>query len=108
MVEKEKIIEVLKQCFDPEIPVDLWSLGLIYDINITETENNNTNESDEKEESDENEDSDEINEEEYTKNVTSILIHGTEYYIDDDNKLYDPDTTELIGKYNRDNDSVIN
>jgi len=40
MVEKEKIIEVLKQCFDPEIPVDLWSLGLIYDINITETENN--------------------------------------------------------------------
>ena len=31
---KEKIIDLLKQCYDPEIPVDLWSLGLIYDINI--------------------------------------------------------------------------
>ena len=40
MVEKDKIIDVLKQCFDPEIPVDLWSLGLIYDISITETDNN--------------------------------------------------------------------
>ena len=60
------------------------------------------------EETDEIEENDEIEEAEYTKNVTSIIIHGTEYYIDDDNKLYDPDTTELIGKYNRDNDSVIN
>ena len=40
MVEKDKIIDVLKQCFDPEIPVDLWSLGLIYDINITKRDNN--------------------------------------------------------------------
>ena len=39
MVEKEKIIDVLKECFDPEIPVDLWSLGLIYDINIIKTDN---------------------------------------------------------------------
>ena len=29
---KNKIIKILKQCYDPEIPVDLWSLGLIYDI----------------------------------------------------------------------------
>ena len=29
---KDKIIEVLKQCYDPEIPIDLWSLGLIYEI----------------------------------------------------------------------------
>jgi len=36
----KKIIGVLKQCFDPEIPVDLWSLGLIYDINIKESDNN--------------------------------------------------------------------
>jgi hypothetical protein len=72
---------------------------------ITETEDNDNNETNE---SDEKEDPDEINEEEYTKNVTSIMIHETEYYIDDDNKLYDPDTTELIGKYNRDNDSVVN
>ena len=29
---KEDIITVLKQCYDPEIPVALWNLGLIYDI----------------------------------------------------------------------------
>jgi len=33
---KEKIIDVLKQCFDPEIPIDLWNLGLIYDIQFDE------------------------------------------------------------------------
>ncbi len=37
---KAKIIDILKQCYDPEIPIDLWNLGLIYDINITNTENN--------------------------------------------------------------------
>ena len=36
-INKNKIIEVLKQCYDPEIPVDLWNLGLIYDINIDGT-----------------------------------------------------------------------
>ena len=35
---KPKIIDVLKQCFDPEIPVDLWSLGLIYSIDFESTE----------------------------------------------------------------------
>ena len=40
MVDENKIIEVLKQCYDPEIPVDLWSLGLIYNINISEAKNN--------------------------------------------------------------------
>lgn len=29
-----KVIEVLKTCYDPEIPVDVWELGLIYEINI--------------------------------------------------------------------------
>ena len=29
---KKEIIAVLKQCYDPEIPVDLWNLGLIYNI----------------------------------------------------------------------------
>ena len=33
-INKDQIIDVLKQCYDPEIPVDLWNLGLIYDINI--------------------------------------------------------------------------
>ena len=40
MVDENKIIEILKQCYDPEIPVDLWSLGLIYNISINEAENN--------------------------------------------------------------------
>ena len=40
---KAKIIDILKQCYDPEIPIDLWNLGLIYDINITTTENNKNN-----------------------------------------------------------------
>ena len=30
---------VLKKCFDPEIPIDLWNLGLIYDINLKEENN---------------------------------------------------------------------
>jgi len=37
---KAKIIDILKQCYDPEIPIDLWNLGLIYDINMSTTENN--------------------------------------------------------------------
>lgn len=32
MLTKAKIIEVAKSCFDPEIPVNIWDLGLIYDI----------------------------------------------------------------------------
>ena len=33
-MNKEKIIKVIEQCFDPEIPVDLWNLGLIYNIDF--------------------------------------------------------------------------
>lgn len=29
-----KVVETLKTCYDPEIPVDIWELGLIYEINI--------------------------------------------------------------------------
>jgi len=32
MVEKEQVIEVLKKVYDPEIQYDVWSLGLIYNI----------------------------------------------------------------------------
>jgi metal-sulfur cluster biosynthetic enzyme len=34
MEMKAKVIDILKTCYDPEIPVDLWNLGLIYDINL--------------------------------------------------------------------------
>ena len=37
---ENKIIDVLKQCYDPEIPIDLWNLGLIYKINILPKSNN--------------------------------------------------------------------
>jgi FeS assembly SUF system protein len=29
---RERVIEALKTCYDPEIPVDIYELGLIYDI----------------------------------------------------------------------------
>ena len=31
---KAKVIEVLKTCFDPEIPVNIYELGLIYEIQV--------------------------------------------------------------------------
>lgn len=33
-VLKNKVINVLKTIYDPEIPVDIYELGLIYEINI--------------------------------------------------------------------------
>ena len=41
MLNKQIIIDKLKTCFDPEIPIDLWNLGLIYDIKITNFPNKN-------------------------------------------------------------------
>tara|TARA_Y100001958_G_C20697546_1_gene205117 strand:- start:21 stop:359 length:339 start_codon:yes stop_codon:yes gene_type:complete len=38
MEKKEKIIEEIKKIYDPEIPVNIYELGLIYDI-IVENEN---------------------------------------------------------------------
>ena len=35
----QRVIDVLKSCFDPEIPVDIWELGLIYEITL-DAENN--------------------------------------------------------------------
>lgn len=34
---EEKIVEVLKTVFDPEIPVNVYDLGLIYKIDVSET-----------------------------------------------------------------------
>jgi len=33
---REQIIQVLKNVYDPEIPVDIWNLGLIYKLEIDE------------------------------------------------------------------------
>ena len=32
----EKVIEVIKTIYDPEIPVDIYELGLIYDVRVSE------------------------------------------------------------------------
>ena len=34
---KDDIIAALKTVFDPEIPVNVWDMGLIYDIDIAQT-----------------------------------------------------------------------
>lgn len=34
---REKIIDVLKTVYDPEIPVDIYELGLIYDLQIRDS-----------------------------------------------------------------------
>ncbi|WP_418179215.1 metal-sulfur cluster assembly factor [Aliarcobacter lanthieri] len=36
---KERVIENLKKVYDPEIPVDIYNLGLIYKIELEEREN---------------------------------------------------------------------
>ena len=30
------VVDVLKNCYDPEIPVNIYELGLVYDIRINE------------------------------------------------------------------------
>ncbi|MCX6247573.1 MAG: SUF system Fe-S cluster assembly protein [Bacteroidetes bacterium] len=36
---EEKVIEALKRVHDPEIPVNIYDLGLIYELRIDETSN---------------------------------------------------------------------
>jgi FeS assembly SUF system protein len=33
----DKVIEQLHTCYDPEIPVDIYDLGLIYDVKVQES-----------------------------------------------------------------------
>ena len=35
-IQKEDIVNQIKEVFDPEIPVNIYDLGLIYEINIDE------------------------------------------------------------------------
>ncbi|HNP98587.1 MAG TPA: DUF59 domain-containing protein [Bacteroidia bacterium] len=31
---RDRVIDVLKTCYDPEIPVDIYELGLIYEVRV--------------------------------------------------------------------------
>ncbi len=35
----QRVIEEIKTCFDPEIPVDVWELGLIYELHLDDDGN---------------------------------------------------------------------
>ena len=35
----QRVIDTIKTCYDPEIPVDIWELGLIYEIELDDEEN---------------------------------------------------------------------
>ncbi len=37
-ISKEEIIDALKGVFDPEIPVDIYEMGLVYDIKINHSQ----------------------------------------------------------------------
>ena len=36
---EERIVDVLKTVYDPEIPVDIWNLGMIYKIDVQDDGN---------------------------------------------------------------------
>jgi len=33
---EDKVIDAIKECYDPEIPVNIWELGLVYEINVND------------------------------------------------------------------------
>ena len=33
-ISKDEVIKMIKTCYDPEIPVDVWELGLIYELTV--------------------------------------------------------------------------
>jgi metal-sulfur cluster biosynthetic enzyme len=33
---RERVIEVLKTCYDPEIPVNIYELGLVYEVAVSD------------------------------------------------------------------------
>lgn len=34
---KEDVIAAIRECYDPEIPVNIYDLGLIYDVHVSDT-----------------------------------------------------------------------
>lgn len=39
MILEEQIVEMLRTIYDPEIPVNVYDLGLIYDVDIDDNKN---------------------------------------------------------------------
>ncbi|MFN5182073.1 MAG: DUF59 domain-containing protein [Bacteroidota bacterium] len=35
----QRVIDEIKTCYDPEIPVDIWELGLIYELDLDDDSN---------------------------------------------------------------------
>ncbi len=35
-ISREDVVSVLKKCYDPEIPINIYDLGLVYNIDIGE------------------------------------------------------------------------
>jgi FeS assembly SUF system protein len=33
---RERVLDALRSCFDPEIPVNIYELGLVYDVDVTD------------------------------------------------------------------------
>ncbi len=33
---KNKVVEALKNVYDPEIPINIWDLGLVYEVNVSD------------------------------------------------------------------------
>lgn len=33
------VVDVIKSCYDPEIPVNIWEMGLVYDIKVDDDAN---------------------------------------------------------------------
>ena len=31
---RERVIEAIRECYDPEIPVNIYDLGLVYEVNL--------------------------------------------------------------------------
>lgn len=38
MITKEQVMEALKNCYDPEIPINIVDMGLVYDVQVNNDE----------------------------------------------------------------------
>ncbi len=36
-IKREQVIDMLRTCYDPEIPVDVYELGLVYDVEVSDS-----------------------------------------------------------------------